>query len=242
VKVKKLRFYTLPVDVHVNYPWILVNFFNRRKLRYFKFKHAILDSGVNRVFFNWKRKDYPKWVLDRIEFVAKQWSEIYGERLTVTIPDYPDDYYPSYVENNVDRTIANIEHFLSVEGVNWLPVIQSRYMDIFSLYESCQRTKELIGDYPMVAIGTVCKTKKVNYIVECCKIVKTFFPNSKIHAFGLTLNALPKVAKYIDSWDSLAWTYPRKRGAASCKNKRERIKYFEQYIHAIEEKVQACGV
>jgi len=230
-----VRFYTLPVDVYVDYPWLLVNFFNYKKLRYFRFKHAILDSGVNRIFFNWKMEDYPLWVLNRIEFVAQQLSEIYKGRLWVTIPDYPDDYYPGYVKNNVERTIRNIEKFISIPGVEWLPVIQSRFQDIFSFYESCERLKSLIGNYPRVAIGTVCKSRKLSFIIDCCKIARKYFPNSWIHAFGLTLNALPKVKKYINSWDSLAWTFPRRSGIASCKNKVERINFFKNYIQRIKQ-------
>ena len=230
-----LRFYTLPPDVYADYPWLLVNFFNRKKLERFRFKHAILDSGVNRIFFNWKRDDYPAWVLNRIAFVAQQLSEIYRGRLWVTIPDYPDDYYPGTVRDNIDRTLRNIERFLPVEGVEWLPVIQCRYHDIFSFYESCEEVKKLIGeDYPRIAIGTVCKSRKLSFIVNCCKIARKYFPNSHIHAFGLTLKALPKVKDYIDSWDSLAWTYPRESGGASCKNLSERQKFFYIYLKRIK--------
>lgn len=230
----EMRFYTLPVDVHVDYPWILVNFFNRKKLRYFRFKHAILDSGVNRVFFNWRKDDYPSWMINRIDFVAQQLSEIYRNRLWVTIPDYPDDY-PGHVKNNIDRTISNIKRFLTIDDVEWLPVIQSRYQDVFSFFESCEKTKGLIGDYPRVAIGTVCKSRKLKFITDCCKIARRKFPKSHIHAFGLTLKALPKVKDYLDSWDSLAWTFPRKHGVASCKNRKERIAFFNAYIKRIQE-------
>ena len=229
-----MRFYTLPPDVYVDYPWILVNFFNRQKLRSFRFKHAILDSGVNRIFLNWRKDDYPSWVLKRIEFVAKQLSEIYKGRLWVTIPDYPDDYYPGYVKDNVNRTLKNIERFLAIEGVEWLPVIQSRFQDVFSFFESCEKQKSLIGDFPRVAIGTVCKSRKLGFIVNCCKIARRYFPNSHIHAFGLTLEVLPKVKDYIDSWDSMAWTFSRK-GKVSCKNLKERIAFFNAYIRRIEE-------
>jgi len=230
-----MRFYTLPSDIHVDYPYLLVNFFNRNKLRYYKFEHAILDSGVNRIFFNWHKDDYPRWILNRIDFVAKQFSEIYKGRLWVTIPDYPDDYYPGYVKNNIERTIANIEYFLKIKGVEWLPVIQSRYQDVFSFFESCEKVRDIIGNFPRVAIGTVCKSRKLSFITNCCKIARKFFPESHIHAFGLTLKALPKVKDYLDSWDSLAWTFPRKHGLASCKNKKERTEFFHAYLRRIDE-------
>lgn len=229
------RFYTFPADICPDYPYLLVNFFNRKKLASLCFKHAILDSGVTRIFFNWRKKDYPKHILQQIRHVAERYSQIYTEKIWVTIPDYPDDYYPGYVENNVERTIENIVSFIDIDGVRWLPVIQSRYLDIFSFYESCEKVREIIGkNYPRVAIGTVCKTKNIKFIVNCCKIAREYFPNSHIHAFGLTLSALPKVVNYINSWDSLAWTFPRKHGMPSCKNMEERRKYFMEYIERIK--------
>lgn len=225
------RFYTLPVDV--DYPYILVNIFNYKKLKQFNFKHAILDSGVNRIFYKWRMREYPKHILKGIVYTAKQLSQIYDGRIWVTIPDYPDDYYPSLIDGNVEKTLRNIEEFICIDGVEWLPVIQSRNLDVLSFHESCGKAREILKGYPRIAIGTVCKTRRLDFITYCCITARKYFPNSWIHAFGLTLNALPRVKDVIDSWDSLAWTYPRRSGEASCRNKRERIEYFNNYIKRI---------
>jgi hypothetical protein len=204
-----MRFYSLPPP-QVEYPYLLVNMGNWRTLGRRRFKHAILDSGVE--IFRSRRwlRDYPMEVLWRYRQRAEILSHRYGGRIWVTIPDYPDDLNPGQFGDNVERTLRNIERFISVEGVEWLPVLQSRYLNLLSFYEACDRTRRLIGGYPRVAIGTVCKTRRHGFIVECCRVARRFFPKSWIHAFGLTLDVLPKVKDYIDSFDSLACYYPRR--------------------------------
>ena len=138
--------------------------------------------------------------------------------------------------------MRNIERFIKIEGVNWLPSIQSRYLNRFSFFESCKRMKQLIGDYPRVAIGTVCKTNNIKFIEYCAKVARKFFPKSKIHAFGLTITALPKIHRVIDSWDSLAYSFIRGRRVdnkgrkkARCLNNKERVEFFYAYIDRINE-------
>lgn len=207
---RRLRFYSLPPR-KLRWPFIFVNASTYQELRGRQFLHAILDPAVERFLHNPNLKDYPPSFLFRYRQRAEILTHQTQGRLWVTIPDYPDDYHPRQFGDNVSKTLKNIEHFLSIEKVNWLPVIQARYLDIFSFHESCQRTREIIGDYPRVAIGTVCKTNKLSFIEGCCKVARKFFPNSHIHAFGLTLKAIPKVATLIDSFDSMAWTFPRNK-------------------------------
>jgi hypothetical protein len=173
------------------------------------FKHAILDSGVE-IFLKKHIDDYPENVLWNVRQKSEILSHKYKGKIWVTIPDYPDDFNPGQFGDNITKTLENIEKFITIDGVDWLPVIQCRYLNILSFYESCDKTRKLIGNYPQIAIGTVCKTRKHWFITECYKIARRFFPNSWIHAFGLTLDALPKISNYINSFDNLACYYPRK--------------------------------
>jgi len=236
-----MRFYTFPPD-GIEYPFLLVNPRNYKALFRRKFEHAILDCGVVVFEHNPGLTDYPRNFLERWKRMAKWLTKIFGDRLWVTIPDYPDDYHPGQFGDNVAKTIRNIEEFIAVDGVNWLPVIQSRFLDTFSFIESCGKVRELVGDYPRVAIGTVCKTKNLRFIKYCCETARAFFPKSWIHAFGLTLNALPHVKDVINSFDSLAYTFPRGRGKASCKNIEERKQYFYRYIECMRKIVEEKSV
>jgi len=252
-----MRFYTLPPS-GISYPYLLVNPRNYKVLFRLKFKHAILDCGVEIFHKNRNLKEYPKSFLKIWQFRAKQLTEIFGSKLWVTIPDYPDDYHPGQFGDNVSRTLVNIKKFVAVDGVNWLPPIQSHFLNPFSFFESCERIKEIIGgDYPRVAIGTVCKTNKLSYIEYCCKVARKFFPKSHIHAFGLTLKALPRVIPARKSWDSIVcdagrrkWTqkllnsfdslaYSRdpggRPGIKHCQNLSERKRFFFAYLERINQ-------
>jgi len=241
---KMVRFYTLPPS-GVDWSYLLVNPSNCKVLFKHKFKHAILDCGVETFKHNPDLKDYPEGFLERWKWKAKQLTEIFGERLFVTIPDYPDDFNPGQFGDNIAKTLENIKDFIFVDGVNWLPSIQSRFLNRFSFLESCEKTKRIIGDYPRVAVGTVYKTNNLSFIEYCCKVTRKVFPKSRIHAFGLTLRALPKVKSAINSFDSLAYSFPRKSGMGSCKNLSERQKFFHAYIERIKqilgEKFEAGG-
>jgi len=203
-----------------------------KKLLRMRFDHAIIDSGVM-IFVKASVKGYPPWFMKTYAYKAKVLTDIFKDKVWVTIPDYPDDYNPGQFGDNVSRTVESIERFITIEGVNWLPVLQSRYMNRFSFFEACERTKEIIGDYPRVAIGTVCKCRKLDFIEYCCKVARKFFPNSWIHAFGLTLSALPRVCGVINSFDSMAWTFPRRSGH-SAKNEKELMQYFNAFLERVE--------
>ena len=229
---RKLRFYTLPPN-GVNYPFLLVNRKNYRVLFKRRFRHAIIDSGVMD-FVRKNIRDYPSGFLKTWKHTARALSDVFGEKIWLVIPDYPDDYNPGQFGDNVAKTLENIKDFITVDGVNWLPVIQSRYLNRFSFLESAKQVKEIVGEYPRVAIGTVCKCNRLDFIIYCCKVARKIFPNSWVHAFGLTLKALPKVAHLIDSFDSMAWTFPRESGGHSCKNMGERLQYFHAYLHYLK--------
>jgi hypothetical protein len=226
------RFYTNPKRL-IKYPYVMVHMRQRKELFKISFEHAIVDSGVM-IFVKENIKEYPSLFMKRYDFWAKQLTEIYGERVWVTIPDYPDDYNPGQFGDNVEKTLENVKRFMAVKDVNWLPVLQSRYLNCFSFLESCERTKELIGNYPRIAIGTVCKCNKLSFVEYCCKVARKYFPDSWIHAFGLTLRALPKVKDVLDSFDSMAWTFPRQRGH-SAKNMKEMRQYLDAYLEKVNQ-------
>jgi len=230
-----VRFYTNPRGL-VEYPYVMLHMGRYEELFRMRFDHAIVDSGVM-IFAKRGVRDYPAWFMKTYARKARVLTEVFGDRVWVVIPDYPDDYNPRQFGGNVGRTVENVERFIGVDGVNWLPVLQARYMDRLSFLESCWMTREVLGEgYPRIAIGTVCKCRKLDFIEYCCRAARKFFPEAWIHAFGLTLSALPRVRGVIDSFDSMAWTFPRGRGGHSAKNKRELIQYFKAYlerVHAI---------
>jgi len=232
-----MRFYTLPPSYDIEYPYLCAPIHKWRALLKRKWEHAIIDCGVL-IFKKEKVKEYPKWFLNSYHFKAKSLTEIFKGRVWVVIPDYPDDYNPGAIHDSVEKTLANMERFVRLGGVNWLPSIQSKFLDIDSFIDSCKRTREIIKkDYPRVAIGTICKTNNLAFIKKCCRIARAYFPNSWIHAFGLGLKALPFVKHLLDSFDTMAWTFPRSPWL-SCKNLLKAREYFKAYIKKVEEKLK----
>lgn len=229
-----MRFYTLPPSSSISYPYLLVNPRTYKMLFKLEFEHAILDCGVSIFKHDPSLTEYPPGFLSYWKRLAKYLTSIFKDRIWITIPDYPDDYNPGQFGDNVSKTLRNVEEFIKIDGVNWLVVVQNRYLDKRSFLQSCKMTKELVGDYPRIAIGTVCKTNNIDFIEYCCRTARKFFPNSHIHAFGLTLRALPRVCRYLSSSDSVSYTFPRSSGH-SCKNMSERIAYFHAYIKRVNE-------
>jgi len=235
--ILNIRFYTFPPK-RVYYPYLLVNPRNYKALFKKRFEHAILDCGVEFFKHNPDVKDYPRSFIESWKIQAKQLTKIFEDKLWIVIPDYPDDFNPGQFGDNVNKTIRNIEEFIAVDGVDWIVSLQSRYLDPFSFFESCERVRELVGDYPRIAVGTVCKTNNLDFIEYCCMLARHFFPKSWIHAFGLTLKALPRIKTpsgwLINSFDSLAYTFPRTPGRSSCRNSEERKQFFHAYLERLK--------
>lgn len=174
--------------------------------KYHYAERILLDSGVELFFLKRKLRDYPPGYLERYADKARLLSRVF-KNAWVTIPDYPDDYYPGFIPDNVERTLENIRRFIHVPGIEWLPVIQSRYHDRFSFLSSLVQVKGIIGDYGRVAIGTVCKSRDTRWIAYTVQATRAHFPSAMIHAFGATLSALPMFHGYVFSADSVSWRW-----------------------------------
>lgn len=200
------------------HPFLMANPKTIKELEKREFEHAILDCGVEFFKVNPLVKEYPDYFLESWKLIARKYTDIFGEKLWVTIPDYPDDYHPGQFGDNTKKTLNNIEEFISLDGVNWVATIQAKYQNNLQFYDAIHQFKDLVGQYPRIAIGTVCKSKNHNYMVQCLRGARTHFKNSYIHAFGLTLSIIPKIINdnLIDSFDSMAWCYPRKKFKEWC--------------------------
>lgn len=231
-----LRFYTLPPK-GVQHEFICVNPRSKRELFNRDFVHAICDSGVHYFYDNPNAREYPDGYLQEYLELARELVDAFGGRIWITIPDYPDDYHPGQFGDNVEKTLCNVQDFLSHESISWIPTIQGSYRN-FASFEYCCRQLRQMSDFKRVAIGTVCKVRDLNFISRCCRTARKHFPNAWIHAFGPPLNAIPRIKYYIDSFDSTAWTFPRSPHKPSCKTASERREYFLEYVSILSEKSQ----
>lgn len=94
-----IKFYTLP-ERETFYPFLLVNRKKYKELFKRRFDHAIVDSGVMD-FVHANITEYPKSFLNNWSWKANQLQQIYKDRISFVIPDYPDDYNPGAMGDNV---------------------------------------------------------------------------------------------------------------------------------------------
>jgi hypothetical protein len=196
-------------------------------------QHRILDCGIE--IFN-KVSDYPENFLDEYLILCRELTQQFPNMWCV-IPDYCDDLAIRQPQN-VEKTARNIKRFKDEPGVFWVPVIQAQLHNYLSFTNGVQTLKHLYPTTPkVIAIGTVCKSKRLRYIEWCAKYARHHFPQSHIHMFGLTLSALPRVKGIINSWDSTAFTWAfaevSKNHRRQAAEQSERVTAFHLYTERI---------
>jgi len=201
-----MRIYIYYTDMK-GYPFKIIPMFKVTDGISFDFQHLIVDSGVNRFFKIERRKEYPETYLEMYPVLAEKLTRKYGNKVWIVIPDYPDDYEHNRIQDNMRRTLRNVELMIDRKA-NWIVPIQAKWNDIEEFKEACREYRDLIGDYPRIAIGTLCTRSRKDYAIKCCKIARKFFPDSWIHVFGPNIAWLRHIAPYINSIDSVAYHYP----------------------------------
>jgi len=207
------------------------------------FEHIIVDSSVNKFFKYMKLKDYPRWYLEVYPKLAKKLTAKYGDRVWVVIPDYPDDYRENRIEDNTEKTLENVVAFIEkCPDVNWLPVIQARFLDIMAFRRACKMYREVLGDYPRIAIGTLCTRAPEDYAKFCVMATRQFFPRSWIHVFGPNVRWLRFMKYYVNSIDTVAYYKPpwhlRGKGVTSMDEyAKEWLKLAKKYIGTYSSKI-----
>ena len=227
-----MRFYTTP---RYGFDWGFIianhNFVNSRLLNTtVLFQHGIFDCGIEAMT---KTGEYPSNHIENHVAKAYELLEKHGyEKVWVTIPDYCDDVNTGVCPGSVEKTIANNQHFPDeYPEINWLPVLQAKYLDKKSFMRSIDAMKETDHNPPHLAIGTVCKTNNLKFIKWCAMTSRHHFPHTWLHGFGVSLKALPFLRFYWNSWDSLAWGWMVSTQRRPELVPKDRSDYFWRYIN-----------
>lgn len=234
-----MNFFTTP-PVSENWPYILMNVSRPdRGLRYLRRhpqKTVILDSGVE-IFRRPGVFDYPQ---NHLLNLVRLYERI--KPLTIecwaTIPDYPDDYKPrslwaSQQVTNIERTHANIKGALQIyPEVNWLIPIQGHNEEPESIRRAISLLNDsgIIGSHTFFAVSNLCTSKRKSVLLETVKLARRLLPGKRLHSFGISLTAALELQDTLDSFDSMAWTFPRGHGGHSARTERERIEWFQNYV------------
>lgn len=218
-----MRFYTYPPN-GVEWDWVLRNI----KQNPLPCNHEIIDIGIY---------DLLKPPYQHSQDKLDKWSSIECDGWKV-VPDCPDiqgEFKQEVDYDNVEYSWELLTQYFNPEDEHHLPVIQSHYQNLNSFQQYIKQFKELYGEHDKIAIGSICKADDNRIAVKMLKIARREFPDSWIHAFGLRFKQFFKARHLIDSYDSMAWTFPRGSGRGSCKNQAERIQFFQDYINRLEE-------
>lgn len=215
---KNIRFYTYPPN-GIKWNYILRNIKQKPHIC----KHEIVDVGIYDLLkppYNYSISRLNEWR----KLIVNGWK---------IVPDMPDLVNEFKIDldgfDNVELTKKLHLEFYDPSNKRLLPVAQSEFGNIKSLNEYLSWFKDMYGDIDKIALAGV-KFGDKQHVINCCRLVKEYFPDTYIHALGLKLSHVRHVYEYIDSYDSTAWSYGRNGYNWSCKNKVECIKFFNMYI------------
>jgi hypothetical protein len=198
------------------YPYVLVNAYDESTLRYVTpqsapyIRSVLLDSGVHSVFHRLELKEYPGGYQTWIDRVYNMWRRVASlvAESYVVIPDYPADYDNNPIEDNVERTMRNIEYAVKkYPNAKWIIPIQGKKDDVVSVVKSFEYLRDLglITQYTYIAVAPTSTKNDLQFLRDIAVIiwrrVKQMKISVQVHMFGITIKAWPYVVQYIDSTD-----------------------------------------
>ena len=214
--------YSRPPYPDMVYPYIIINMFDETSFRYINprtTKSVIIDSGVHTIFHRYTFKEYPggykAWIAKAVKWwnaVKMQISDVYA-----VVSDYPSDYENNPIDDNIERTIRNIEYAVAkYPNVRWIIPIQGKKDDVVSVIKTFDQVVNMgiLERYDYIAIAPTCTTRNIKFLKDVAvliwKRIKQIEENSrliKIHMFGTSIKSWKHIAPYIDSTDTITTNY-----------------------------------
>jgi len=223
---KKPRFYTsLPELVVYDYPLYPLNdakLFERKP-----YIHGILDTGIA-LLTKTSMVDYPKY------FYPK-WERTNVPRTWKIIPDYrPNKFFDAF-----ERTYENIQKYY-VKGENKIPVFQDKYSKTSALARKeidnniLRFIREIDDDPEAIMVSMKALAGRPDVIRYKVMKLRKAFPNTWLHAFGVSTDLLKNISHFVDSWDTRAWSFARSTKERSLMYKKGVLK--KTFIDKYEER------
>lgn len=208
-------------------------FVQRRRLtKYRTLPRAInewaLDSGA---FSEVKeRGGYQITAMEYAREVRRYRDEI-GRMLWAAPQDWPCE---AEVLKSTGKTILEhqrltVENYLELMSIApdlpWIPVLQGwRFADYMRHAEMYLSAGVSLKDLPLVGIGSVCRRQDTLMAEEL--IIHLHSAGLKLHGFGFKVEGLRRVAGFLESADSMSWSYagrfiwpcPHSKSRKNCAN------------------------
>jgi hypothetical protein len=206
----------------MQYSHIIVNVFDETSFRYIDprwVKSVIIDAGVHTVFHRYALKEYPGGYQTWIAKVVRWWrfAKTLVNDIYAVIPDYPSDYKNNPIDDNIERTIRNIEYATAkYPDVKWIIPIQGKKDDVVSVVKTFDRVVDMgiLDRYDYIAIAPTCTTHSIRFLRDVAiviwKRVKQIEKSGryvKIHMFGTNMKSWIHIAPYVDSTDTIVTNY-----------------------------------
>lgn len=128
----------------------------------------------------------------------------------------------SIPEHQILTVVNYINLMMLKPDLPWIPVIQGWDMDDYlrcvDMYYSAGIELHTL---PLIGVGTICRRQGT---VEATNILRRLqAENLKLHAFGLKNLGIPEVAPFLESSDSMAWSYDARKNPPLPECEAERI-------------------
>lgn len=112
----------------------------------------------------------------------------------------------SIYQHQINTVVNFIELNMMKPDLPWIPVLQGWELDDYLVCEQMYYDFGIdLKSYDLVGVGTVCRRQGT---IEAANILRRLKADGlKLHAFGLKGTGIPNVAPFLDSSDSMAWSY-----------------------------------
>ncbi len=243
--------YSRPPYPDMHYPYIIVNVFDETSFRYVdpkSVRSVIIDSGVQTVFHRYGLKEYPGGYQAWIVKMVKWWrfvKMLVGEAYAV-VPDYPSDYKNNPIDDNIERTIRNIEYATTrYPNVKWIIPIQGKKDDVVSIVKTFNQVVNMgiLDKYDYIAIAPTCTTHNVKFLRDVAvliwrriKQIEKSGHYIRIHMFGTNMKSWKHIAPYIDSTDTIVTNYwCLTLIGKMCTTRKEKEKAWQAFLQRVSE-------
>jgi hypothetical protein len=235
----------------MDYSYVIVNVFDEASFRHINpksVKSVIIDSGVHSIFHRLELDEYPGGYVSWIAKVVKWWRFVKRivDDVYAVVPDYPSDYANNPINDNIERTIRNIEYAIAkYPDVRWIIPIQGKKDDVISVVKTFDQIVSMgvLDRYDYVAVAPTCTTRNMKFLRDVAILmwrrVKRIEKNSwyvRIHMFGTSMKSWKHIAPYIDSTDAIVTNYYcLSLVGKMCTTREEKEKAWQIFLQRVSE-------
>lgn len=121
----------------------------------------------------------------------------------------------SVIEHQHRTVLSYLDLTLRAPEIPWAPVIQGWELDDYLRHvEMYARAGVDLTALPTVGVGSVCRRQGTTGAATL--LLRLSGLGIRLHGFGLKLGALRQLAPFLQSADSMAWSYTARRVKAKC--------------------------